>query len=165
MRYELTQNKHGYWVTDEMFWFELKQKIEDVEDFGKQLQKYLKIKGLPFKTKGKPYLMFTDNRTDENLVPHYNTGHLFIPVREKSLKSRLNPFHDEIAGDETIVIEWKRGKSTFSSFQEYKSEYAGCRLTWKLPLDEIKAFKSMLERFASADDIYKLLLECAAEDE
>ena len=143
----------------------MKQKIENVEDFGKQLQKYLKIRGLPFKTKAKPYLMFTDCRTDENLVPHYNTGYLIIPVREKALKSRLNPFHDEVAGDETIVIEWERNKTSFSSFQEYKSEYAGCRLTWKLPLEEIKAFKQLLERFADADDIYKLLLECASENE
>ena len=161
---ELEQTKEGYWRTDEYFEFKLKQPVEDMQDFGKQLKKYIKLKGIPFKTKD-CYLMFVDQRADKDCNPYWNKGYLIMHVKKKSLKSYLNPRHNELTGDETIVIEWEKGDSEFISYQELKFEYFGRRITWKLPLEQIKEFKRMLERFANADDIYKLLLECAAEDE
>ena len=161
---ELIQTKEGFWKATKCFHFSMKQSIQDVQEFGRLLKKYLKVKGLSFECKSS-YLIYTDQRADKNCNPYFFRGDLVMEVRRKSLMSRLNPRHSKIDGDETIVIQWDKGDDFFITFQEYKYEESGKQITWKIPLEQIKAFKEKLERFAGADDIYKLLLDCATQDE
>ena len=161
----LKQNKQGYWTTNEKFHFELKQPILDVKEFGNLFEKYLKMKGLPFKFK-EAHLQFTDLRADEALRPYYHQGSYVIFIKDKTIKARLNPFHNELCGEETIVINWYYRENEFYSYQECKwAECGGHRITWKLPLGQIRAFKDLLTRFTDVDDVYKLLLECSGQDE
>lgn len=161
---EMVQTKEGYWKSNKCLHFQMKQSIQDVQEFGRLLKKYLKVKGLPFKHEGVS-LIYSHQRADKNCNPYFFRGDLVIDVKKKSLASILNLRHNKIDGDETIVIQWDKGDDLFIAFQEYKYEAYSKKITWKIPLEQIRTFKERLERFAGADDIYKLILDCATQDE
>lgn len=154
---QFLQTKKGYWVADRPLSFMLREGIDDAESFGELLKKYLKLKGLPFKVE-RSYLQFSQREADENLEAFWRRGYLVMHVREKSLISKLNPWHNELEGDETIVIEWVTGSKEIIAYQEFKDN--GLTVTWKLPLEQIKEFRELLEHFSQADNVYKLLIEC-----
>jgi len=158
---QLTLEK-GYWISERPFIFQLKKPVENVTTFGKLLKKYFDVKGFPFKVLDY-YLLFTDQRV-ENFVKYWNKGSLIIKLKKPSRLSRLNPFYDEIRSSDTIVIEFYKGKNFFTSYQEAKGEYIGYRFRWKLPLEKIEAFARMLDKFAKADDLYKLLIASVKDE-
>ena len=156
MSLEYDSNK-GYWHSDECFKFDLPFKITDVTKIGKTLVKYLKGQKLPFKY-SKIFDIYFNKITDQNMRETYKDGYVLIWLHRPNIKSKLNPFHNEMRGDETITIEFSIGNQSIRSYQEYKSEYMGIKVTWKLELYQINKFKKILENFCKGKGLSKKLL-------
>jgi len=145
-----------YWVSESPLSFELRKPVENVEVFGNLLKKYFEIKGFPFPIK-EYFLLLTDKKA-RNFKTYWERGYLIIRLKKRSLLSRLNPTYNEIKSEETLVVEFLHNSKDFICYQGKEGMY---KYVWKLSLKEIEAFSSLLEKFAKADDIYKLLLRCA----
>lgn len=142
--------RKGYWVSDKRLKFELDRKIENIEEFGASFLKFLKLfKDLiPVETED-IYPVYTMKKFDGERE-YYQKGWIILALKGgKSIRSKLNPMHDKVLGDETIIIAFLLGDKYFTSFQEAKSEYHGMKYVWKLPSEDMKQLKALFTKFAA----------------
>jgi len=144
----------GCWVSSYYITFDLKNRIDDVQLYTKALYKFLLKEGLPFPCKEIRYFL-REKTIEAEKEPYWKEGFVVIKVREPSLLSRLNPFHDELRGDETIVISFVHGTRHFKAWQEISSDF---RIKWKLNEEEIFNFFGLLKKFAKKDEIELTML-------
>ena len=148
------------WESSYVFVYRLKNPIKDVTLYTKALYLFLKKVGLPF-----PYLemkyFFEDKTMEPNKRPYWKHGFVVIKVKEPSLLSRINPFHDELRGDETIVIQFKHNDRYFRAWHEITS-FANVR--WKLKEKELLRFMELLDSFSKKTDLELTLLLTSEEE-
>jgi len=142
------------WVSSYFITFNLKNRIDDVQLYTKALYRFFLKERLPF-----PYqeirFFFRERTIETGRDPYWKEGFVVLKVKEPSLLSKLNPFHDELRGDETIVIHFLHGTRHFKAWQEITSDF---RIRWKLNEEEILKFLELLEKFAKKDEIELTML-------
>jgi len=154
MRGVVWQDSEGCWVANWYISFDLKQEVNDVTLYTEALYHFLLKEGLPFPYQEIKYF-FEERTIETDKNPYWEEGYVVIKLKEPSLSSKLNPFHDELRGDETIVIRFRHGFRHFKTWQEITSDV---RFKWKLSETEIMKFFRLLEKFAKKDEVELTIL-------
>lgn len=143
----LKKDESGNWTS----YFPIRIKVKRVENVAvtaQNLVNYLKNQNFPFNC-NKIEVRLEEEMANEKLEREFRIAYVLLFIKKKSLLSRLNPWHSEINGDESIVIEIRKGSNLLSLYQEYKYDYSGT-FTWKISLEQIRTLVSLLEKFVKA---------------
>lgn len=144
---ELTKGKNG-WKTGSMLGVKLPKPIEDVTKTCNKLIDWFKKVGLPFGW-DKIETFYSTKRTDEKFNAYYKITYAVFYIKRKSIRSILNPWHDHLNGDETIVIRIKKHYNKLEWWHEKKGEYH-C-YNYKMSLEDIKNIMGKLKEFANLE--------------
>jgi len=154
---ELTKIKDG-WHSHYPLEVKLVKPVKNVVETCRELIDFIKLVGLPVGW-DKITFWYARQQADENFNSYWNKAFVVFHIKKKSLLARLNPKHNSLEGDETLVVQIKRDESTLRCWQEAKEtyEYGGHgEYAWKMSLEDIKGIRKRLMEFADRNEPEKV---------
>lgn len=133
-----------YWESSEKLRIEFQGEVKDVEAVASQLRSFLETQTLPFKILGKMQIRFSDKKANDKLEEYWSQAYVVIPI----VKRTFSFLHkNEILNSKHFLkVQINSNSNKIASWQESDWQEA-CR--WYLTMEQIKAWKGILEKFAS----------------
>ena len=133
-----------YWQNKEELAIELPEVVKDVRTVAYLLRSFLENEKLPFKVIGELEIDYSDKSADSNLIEHWGKAFIIIPVLERGFIRK--PRYDKLSGKHYIKIRITLDKPNIHTWQQYAWD-GGERHRWYLTMEQIKAWKEILEKF------------------
>ena len=138
-------SKRKCWESDKELEITLPNKIKDVKLISSLLRAFLEKETVPFKIVRNIEIYYSGKKATDNLEEFWSHAFVMIQVQKRSF-SYLNPFYDKDDKKHYIKVRFTINTDVFNSWQEYRFPD---ERRWYLELEQIKAWKKLLEKFAS----------------
>lgn len=139
--------KKKCWENKEELEVNLPAKVKDVKAIAYLLRAFLENQNLPFKVIGKLELHYSDKSADANLTEHWGKAFIIIPVLQRGILR--NPRYDKWEKKHYIKLRITLNKSTLGTWQEHCWDGGDCH-RWYMEMEQIKAWKELLENFGKS---------------
>jgi len=140
--------REGKWESDSPLEVSLSRQIENIQEFGVALERFLKWKEkeLPFKVIRTERRLYQKKWDGDRI--YYCEGSLLLVMKELSWwgKRRRSLRTDKCS----IVIDYDtKERAQLQVFQRRKHDPYECKYTWTLEIEQIKLLLGLLEKFAA----------------
>lgn len=152
--------KKKCWQNETELTIEFPENIKDVKAIANLLITFLDKEKLPFKVLGKIEIFYSDKRADSNMNEYWDHAYVMIPILERGILRK--PRYDKMIGKHFIKVRISLGKSILGTWQEYRrNRESACSYihVWYMELDQIKAWKELLEKFCKSLPLKKAEIE------
>jgi hypothetical protein len=133
-----------YWQNKEELTIKLPQNIKDVKTVAYLLRTFLENEKCPFKIIGEIELLYSDKSADANLTEHWGRAYIIIPVLKRGILKK--PRYDKLEEKHFIKVRISLDKSNLGTWQEHCWDNGNCH-RWYMEMEQIKAWKELLEKF------------------
>jgi hypothetical protein len=139
--------KRKCWEHPEELPIELSESTKDVKETAHLLKDFLEEETLPFKVLGEIEIDYSNKSVDMNLNERWGNAYITIPIMKRGFLRK--PKYDKLEEKHYLKIRISLGKAKLSTWQEHAWSNGSIH-RWYMEMEQIKAWKELLERFNSS---------------